>query len=87
MLFGDVEVELIAPVESALIRIYRPLWNAAILHGFGNHDPGKGRYNQRRSRWDILHKGRPWAFRMENLAANEEEIVNDVNAFIDEQFG
>lgn len=59
MLFGDVEADLIAPVEAALIRKYRPLWNAAILHGFGNHDPGKGRYNQRRSRWDILHPGRP----------------------------
>jgi hypothetical protein len=84
MLFGDVEADLIAPVESALIRKYRSLWNAAILHGFGNHDPGKGRYNQRRSRWDILHPGRPWAFRMVNLAASQEEIIADVKRFIDE---
>ncbi len=29
-----------------------------IIDGFGNHDPGKGRYNQLRSRWDKLHPGR-----------------------------
>jgi hypothetical protein len=84
MTFGLVERDLIAPVESALIRMYTPLWNAKVLHGFGNHDPGRGRYDQRRSRWDILHSGRTWASRMENLAASEEDIIADVKAFFNE---
>lgn len=46
--------------ESMLIEMFSPLWNK-VLDGFGNHDPGKGRYNQQRSLWDVLHPGRPWA--------------------------
>jgi hypothetical protein len=84
MVLNGVERDLIAPVESALIRRYRPLWNANILSGFGIHTPGKGRFEQRRSRWDVLHPGRPWASRMKNLAASEEEIIADVRRFFNE---
>ena len=48
--------------ESLLIARFRPLWNRA-LDGFGNHDPGKGRYNGLRPLWDHLHPGREWATR------------------------
>lgn len=51
---------LIGTVEAALIRYYKPIWNTKI-DGFGNHDPGKGRYNQAKSEWDVIHPGRPWA--------------------------
>jgi hypothetical protein len=56
---GD-EAALIAPIEAALIRNYLPLWNS-VVDGFGNHDPGKGRYEQAKSAWDVLHPGRKWA--------------------------
>ena len=46
--------------ESLLIEMFSPLWNA-VVDGFGNHDPGSGRYNQQRSPWDVLHPGRAWA--------------------------
>lgn len=52
--------------ESMLIEMFNPLWNK-VLDGFGNHDPGKGRYNQQRSFWDTVHPGRSWA---ERCAAN-----------------
>ena len=42
--------------ESLLIERFSPLWNR-VLDGFGNHDPGKGRYNQQKSPWDTLHPG------------------------------
>lgn len=48
--------------ESLLIARFRPLWNQS-LDGFGNHDPGKGRYNGLRPLWDHLHPGRAWATR------------------------
>ena len=51
---------VIGTVEAALIRHYKPIWNTKI-DGFGNHDPGSGRYNQAKSEWDIIHPGRPWA--------------------------
>lgn len=44
-------LDLISVLESALIRKYTPLWNSYI-DGFGNHDPGKGRYEQAPSEWD-----------------------------------
>jgi hypothetical protein len=46
--------------ESLLIQKYRPLWNA-VVDGFGNHDPGAGRYKGARPSWDELHPGRFWA--------------------------
>lgn len=84
MVLSGVERDLIAPVEAALIRKYRPLWNADLLSGFGIHTPGKGRFEQRRSRWDILHPGRSWASHMKNLAASQEEIIANVRRFLDE---
>lgn len=60
MILENSAVDLISTIESALIRHYKPLWNTTI-DGFGNHDPGSGRYNQAKSDWDVLHPGRPWA--------------------------
>ena len=55
----------IALTESMLIDQYSPLWNTS-LEGFGIHDPGAGRRVQRRSPWDTVHPGRPWA-KMQSL--------------------
>jgi hypothetical protein len=46
--------------ESLLIAQFAPVWNK-LVDGFGNHDPGKGRYQGMRSKWDTLHPGRVWA--------------------------
>ncbi|WP_344177084.1 Eco29kI family restriction endonuclease [Streptomyces albidochromogenes] len=46
--------------EQLMIRQFRPVWNT-LVDGFGNHAPGSGRGNQRRSPWDELHPGRPWS--------------------------
>lgn len=59
--------------ESLLIARFRPVWNIA-LDGFGNHDPGRGRYEGLRPLWDHLHPGRPWAER----CAARSETVHDV---------
>ena len=63
---------LVQWAEAVMIKRLRPIWNAQIS-GFGNHDPGKGRYQQARSIWDQLHPGRSWATRMENLAPYDTE--------------
>jgi hypothetical protein len=46
--------------EAMLIDLFKPVWNK-LIDGFGNHDPGKGRYEQQRAPWDTLHPGRAWA--------------------------
>ena len=67
--------------ESLLIEKLSPLWNQ-VLDGFGNHDPGKGRYNQERSAWDVLHPGRNWADKCKNHKKSADELESDVREFL-----
>ena len=77
MILGGIESDLVVPVEAELIRGRGPLWNS-VIDGFGNHDPGSGRYNQAKSEWDVLHPGRPWADRLTGEAPCLEKIVEKV---------
>jgi len=70
MILKGKESSMITIVEAALIKKYKPLWNT-VIDGFGNHDPGSGRYEQAMSEWDVLHPGRPWA---ENLRGKSPDI-------------
>lgn len=67
--------------ESLLIEMFSPLWNK-VLDGFGNHDPGKGRYNQQRSRWDAMHPGRIWAERLQPNSKTNSEIEGMIQQFL-----
>ncbi|MGH8550102.1 MAG: Eco29kI family restriction endonuclease [Methylococcales bacterium] len=77
MILGGVESDLVVPVEAELIRTYRPLWNS-VVDGFGNHDPGAGRYNQACSEWDVLHPGRTWTVRLTGVPPKLENIIAKV---------
>lgn len=68
--------------ESLLIAQFRPVWNIA-LDGFGNHDPGKGRYKGLRPLWDHLHPGRPWAERCAAREETFEEVLGRLAAFLE----
>lgn len=68
--------------ESLLIEKFSPLWNK-VIDGFGNHDPGKGRYNQQRSRWDTLHPGRSWAERLAPNKETVEQILEKIKIFFE----
>ena len=81
VILGGVESDLIVPLEARLIRTYDPLWNT-VVDGFGNHDPGRGRYNQAKSEWDVLHPGRTWAERLDGESPNLVEIVAQVQRFL-----
>jgi len=61
-----------------LIEKYKPLWNT-VLDGFGNHDPGSGRYKQQVSPWDVLHPGRSWAAKLQDGKAVQEikKLIED----------
>jgi hypothetical protein len=67
--------------ESLLVTRFAPVWNN-LVDGFGNHDPGSGRYNQLQSRWDLLHPGRGFALkckaRTESVEVIEDEIRNQL---------
>jgi hypothetical protein len=82
MILAGIESDLVVPVEAELIRRFKPLWNT-VLDGFGNHDPGSGRYNQAKSSWDILHSGRPWVERLTGESQNIEAVVARIQQFLD----
>ena len=69
--------------ESLLIQRFSPVWNK-VVDGYGNHDPGKGRYNQQRSPWDVVHPGREWATRCAENKRSRENILASVGEFIAE---
>ena len=59
LVVDDIWISL---AESLLIRMFRTslVWNT-VLDGFGIHDPGRGRRGQKKSAWDTVHPGRPFA--------------------------
>ena len=59
--------------ESLLIERFQPVWNR-VLDGFGNHDPGSGRYNGMMPQWDCLHSGRAWATRLKPCQYTVEQL-------------
>jgi hypothetical protein len=67
--------------ESLLIAKFTPLWNR-MIDGFGNHDPGAGRYMGARPRWDVLHPGRGWAAKCQPRAEVAEIVYSEIEAHL-----
>ena len=67
--------------ESLLIAKFAPVWNT-LIDGFGNHDPGKGRYNGMRPKWDVLHEGRAWAERCQPRGETAPQIEREIKAHL-----
>lgn len=62
--------------ESLLISKFAPIWNN-LIDGFGNHDPGKGRFAGLRPRWDVLHPGRSWAEKCKPRHETMDQIMHE----------
>jgi len=69
--------------ESLLIAKFTPIWNT-LIDGFGNHDPGRGRYEGMRPRWDVLHPGRAWAEKCQPRKETAEQITREVRAHLEQ---
>lgn len=59
--------------ETIVITQYKPVWNCA-LDGFGNHDPGAGRYKGKIPSWDVVHPWRDWAKKLRKSASSYQEL-------------
>jgi hypothetical protein len=81
VIFEDAGSDMISTIEAALIKLSRPLWNS-VVDGFGNHDPGSGRYEQAKSDWDVLHQGRKWAEKCKGRHSTKASIVKMVQAHL-----
>ena len=80
MILEDAAVDMIGTVEAALLRFYTPIWNNTI-DGFGNHTPSKGRFQQAKSDWDVLHPGREWADKCTGKGSSIEEVERKVKDY------
>lgn len=67
--------------EQLLIAHFAPAWNR-IIDGFGNHDPGAGRYQGLCPRWDVLHPGRSWAPKMKPRPETAADIQREVRQYL-----
>jgi hypothetical protein len=77
VIFENAASDMISTIEAALIKLNQPLWNVTI-DGFGNHDPGRGRYEQAKSDWDVIHSGRPWAERCNGTHKPKNIIIANI---------
>lgn len=66
--------------ESLLIEMFQPVWNS-VLDGFGNHDPGSGRYKGMRPPWHVVHPGVPWAAKCKQHIKKVADFLRDIEAF------
>ncbi|MGH6670753.1 MAG: Eco29kI family restriction endonuclease [Xanthobacteraceae bacterium] len=67
--------------ETLLIAHFKPVWNL-YLEGFGNHDPGAGRYQGLRPMWDVLHPGRAWAEKCRARPQTADDLAQHVSEFL-----
>lgn len=80
MVMTGIGEDLIAALESTLIRLFHPLWNSYI-DGFGIHTPGQGRFNQQPSEWDTLHPGRPWLDKLTGAPRDKNQIAAKIKSY------
>lgn len=81
VIFEGAGSDMIGTIEAALIKIHRPLWNSC-LDGFGNHDPGSGRYQQAKSDWDVVHPGRAWAEKLTGDANPRMTLIAHIQSYL-----
>ncbi len=81
MIFDGPSSDMIGTLEAAVIKWKKPLWNS-YLDGFGNHDPGKGRYEQSKSDWDVVHPGRSWANKCKGKTPTRESLLAGIEKFL-----
>ena len=78
LVVDDIWIPLI---ENLMIARFAPIWNNPV-EGFGNHDPGAGRYQGLRPRWDVLHPGRAWADKCKQRSETAEGISREIEALL-----
>jgi Eco29kI restriction endonuclease len=68
--------------ESLLIEMYSPIWNK-VIDGFGIHAPGKGRENQQKSLWDMVHPGRKLTEKLPDNLKTKDQILRNLKHFLE----
>lgn len=66
--------------EDYLIRLFRPIWNSEtkLVFGIGKHGDDADTRRNKRSPWDTLHPGRPWAVKTAHDAKSTTTITAEL---------
>ncbi|MCB1225320.1 MAG: Eco29kI family restriction endonuclease [Verrucomicrobiales bacterium] len=67
--------------ETLIIQRFQPLWNQ-VVEGFGNHDPGAGRYGGMRPSWDEMHPGRSWAAKCKPPRLTRNQVIAAIENYM-----
>lgn len=70
------------PLRHLLSLFEERLLTPIFLFGFGNHDPGAGRYGGMRPSWDELHPGRSWASKCKPPKLAKKQIIEAIVAYM-----
>ncbi len=81
VIFEEASSDMIGTIEATLIRLNNPLWNTTV-DGFGNHDPGSGRYEQAKSDWDVIHLGRKWVDKCKGKSSKKKDILMAISTHL-----
>jgi hypothetical protein len=81
VIFEEESSDMISTIEAALIKLNRPVWNVAV-DGFGNHTPGNGRFEQAKSDWDVIHRGRSWAEKCKGKPKRRATILANIKTHL-----
>lgn len=83
--YAVIQSGMESSVEDFMIRLFQPIWNkeVKVCFGIGKHgDSSKTRRNKR-SPWDTMHPGRPWALDSEEDQASREVIEAKITKHFD----
>ncbi len=69
--------------ESLLIEMFSPIWNK-VVDGFGIHTPGRRRFQQQKSLWDVLHPGRYFEKHLTKNTKTQDGILALIDHFYTE---
>jgi len=67
--------------EDYLINFFKPLWNSEtkICFGLGKHGDSTETRDNKRSPWDTMHPGRPWADKSAKNQKSAEQIISEID--------
>lgn len=84
--YAVIQSSMEGAVEDFLIRLFRPIWNkeTKVCHGIGKHGDSAATRRNRRSPWDTMHPGRPWAEATEGDQQSRAEIVATIEQHLQE---
>lgn len=69
--------------ENALRVGYQPIWNSALMNGFGGHEQGSSTRKSKKSKWDTVHDGRKRTHG--GTVHDREELITRAEAHIHAQ--